>query len=260
MGKARIELTITIQQKLIKYDKIVELKDVDLELIKTETFLNSIRILGSMIAEANYQQDKCNEQNLHVIKTKEPVNNKRKRPQKDSDNDEDKRKKVKKDDENKKEIMINKIIEQLSVPMEKINIEERRAIINKNDGINGLIKLYNEAVDAEIGTIQKWYRYAKEFRRKIEEKSKQRKNRMSEQTIRKLIYNDMEAVQRNIKRKTLKTNTLRSENIYELFKPLGGEMKIQQVKNLTYTDLRDLTEEDRMEIIFKVKCIEELDR
>ena len=100
----------------------------------------------------------------------------------------------------------------------------------------------------------------KNLEKKIKEKSKQRKNRMSEQTIRKLIYNDMEAVQENIKRKTLKTNTLRAENIYELFEPLGGEIRIQCVKGLTYTDLRDLTEKDRIEIMFRIEYMKEFDK
>lgn len=167
--------------------------------------------------------------------------------------------------EQKRQKRIQKQIEKAVEEANKEGENEKNVQGNKDDGkgkqnllIWELVKKYqkaqekeNEAKERNRQAIRKWYIYAKEFQRILKERKEE--IGMTEQTARKLIYNEMlkelkenEEINEKKLRENLKERTRRAERIMENYNIIGEE-RMNKI-NLSTTTFSKLTEEQAFKV------------
>jgi len=145
-----------------------------------------------------------------------------------------------------------KLLEDLSTPVVEEQLIEEENIENMT-----LERLFTRAEKGSQKLVEYWFDVGEEFRNEIR-KMKNKTNK-KEKTIRSDIYNRLEKNLKGRTRNAIKLSVTRAENVYKLFKGIGGKEKINRMKNTCMSTIVELKfrEGEIDELIRKVNEIEE---
>ncbi|PKY61007.1 hypothetical protein RhiirA4_485419 [Rhizophagus irregularis] len=201
--------------------------------------------------EIRDEEDKVVEKKVIVKRVNKNVNNrKRKR------NDEEIEEREIEVKRTKRENKINKFIQELNLPMnrqEEMILEEQD---EENDDIKKLVEKYLDLGDMNSRMIWKWFYFGQDFKRKVNRKVDQERER-SEQTARKELYNRImeflveeneDDERKQDKRNALKERTKRAIRVYKLFVKIG-QHRINNIKETPVSTISSITKEEKAEII-----------
>ena len=145
-----------------------------------------------------------------------------------------------------------RLLKDLSTP-----VIEEQLIEEENIGEVTLEKLFIRAERGSQELVKYWFDVGEEFRNEIRRIKDETK--MKERTIRSNIYNRLEKNLRGRTRNTIQTKLTRAEQIYKLFKGIGGKEKIDRMRNTCMSTIMELRfrKGEIDELIKKINEIEE---
>jgi len=214
-----------------------------------------------IVSEILQEESSSNESKTNI--EGENSNKRKRRIEKEVNNTEkgNKRKKIRIEDEEsteEEEIVENeigafeKLLEDLSTPV----VEEQLIEVENIENMT-LERLFTRAEKGSQKLVEYWFDVGEEFRNEIR-KMKNETNK-KEKTIRSDIYNRLEKNLKGRTRNAIKLSMTRAENVYKLFKGIGGKEKINRMKNTCMSTIVELKfrEGEIDELIRKVNEIEE---
>ena len=159
----------------------------------------------------------------------------------------------KRDNKNKLSGKVKELIQDLETPVWKEGIigEEENSRKEENSGkreIKELIKMFHKMGKSNKEQIWDCYQYGRNFEQKVEEIKNQSRKRITVQTARGKVYEEMrKQMVGYITKSAIRKRTQRAIKVYELFTEIGRE-RINWVKNFTVGIIEKLNDKEIQQV------------
>ena len=149
----------------------------------------------------------------------------------------------------RKSELVEELIQELETPVFEEELIENEIEENmKQNDIRILVKMFHGIEKVNRKQIKKWFNYGKRFEQQVEETKNKSKKRITDQTARGRVYEEMrKQMVGNITKGAIRKRTQGCIKIYELFMEIGRE-KISRIKDCTVDKLVRLTKEEIKQI------------
>ena len=151
--------------------------------------------------------------------------------------------------ERKSKIM-EELIQELETPVlgeEELTENEIEEDMEQND-IRKLIKMFHGIEKINRKQIKKWFEYGRRFEQQVEETKSKSKKRITDQTARGKVYEEMrKQITGNITKEAIRKRTQGCIKIYEIFMEIGRD-KINRIKDCSVRTLIKLNREEIKQI------------
>ena len=140
---------------------------------------------------------------------------------------------------------VEELIQELETPIfeEEINEEMEDENEERNE-IGELVKMFYEIEKINRKQVWKCYNYGRKFEQKVEEIKNQNKKKITSQTARGRLYEEMKKqMTGNITKEAIRKRTQRAIKVYELFTEIGRE-RINNIKDWSVKMIIELTTEE----------------
>ena len=150
----------------------------------------------------------------------------------------------------RKSKMMEELIQELETPVlgeEELTENEIEEDMEQND-IRKLIKMFHGIEKINRKQIKKWFEYGRRFEQQVEETKNKSKKRITDQTARGKVYEEMrKQITGNITKEAIRKRTQGCIKIYEIFMEIGRD-KINRIKDCSVRTLIKLNKEEIKQI------------
>ena len=180
---------------------------------------------------------------LSELEDESPKTNRKRRSENETSNTRKRRR-----TERKSRIM-EELIQELETPVlnEEIVENEEEENIEQND-IRILVRMFHGIEKTNRKQIQRQFEYGRRFEQQVEETKNKSKKRVTDQTARERVYEEMrKQILGNITKEAIRKRTQGAIKIYKIFMEIGRE-KINRIRDCTVDKIVRLTKEEIKQI------------